>query len=170
MPSRRMDMASVYAWGDALTSLLGIVYNTTTVRRIVIDTNVFISALRSRRGASHRLLVLVGGHEFQISLSVPLVLEYEDVAKRMAARIQLSPADIDDIIDYLCSVARLRTIHFLWRPVLKDPGDDHVLELAVESESDTIVTHNVRDFEGAERFDLRVVTPGEFLREIGGSP
>jgi putative PIN family toxin of toxin-antitoxin system len=138
------------------------------VRQVVLDTNVFVSALRSRRGASHRLLLLVGGPDFQINLSVPLVIEYEDVAKRMAEEAGLTPADIDDIIDYLCSVARLREIHFLWRPVLRDPGDDHVLELAVEAECPVIITHNVRDFAGAERFGITAVTPGEFLKSIGG--
>lgn len=138
------------------------------VRQVVLDTNVIVSALRSRRGASHRLLLLVGGPEFQINLSVPLVLEYEDVAKRTAQEAGLTVADVDDVIDYLCSVARLREIHFLWRPVLKDPGDDHVLELAVEAECHTIVTHNVKDFAGSERFGIRAVTPGEFLKSIGG--
>jgi putative PIN family toxin of toxin-antitoxin system len=138
------------------------------VRQVVLDTNVFVSALRSRRGASHRLLLLVGGPDFQINLSVPLVIEYEDVAKRMAREAGLTSADIDDIIDYLCSVARLREIHFLWRPVLKDPGDDHILELAVEAECRVIITHNVRDFVGVERFGITAVTPGEFLKSIGG--
>jgi len=151
-----------------LTSLAGIVYDTAMVRQVVLDTNVFVAALRSRRGASHRLLLLVGGPDFQINLSVPLVIEYEDVAKRMAEEAGPTPADIDDIIDYLCSVARLREIHFLWRPVLKDSGDDHVLELAVEAECPVIITHDVRDFAGAERFGITAVTPGEFLKSIGG--
>jgi putative PIN family toxin of toxin-antitoxin system len=161
-------MASVYARRRRLTSFNGIVYDTVMVRQVVLDTNVFVSALRSRRGASHRLLLLVGGPDFQINLSVPLVIEYEDVAKRMAEEAGLTSADIDDIIDYLCSVARLREIHFLWRPVLKDPGDDHILELAVEAECRVIITHNVRDFVGAERLGITTVTPGEFLKSIGG--
>jgi len=85
----------------------------------------------------------------------------------MAREVGLAHADIDDILDYICAVAHRRRIHFLWRPFLKDPQDDHVLELAVESESDCIVTHNVRDFVGVEQFGVRVVTPQEFLRQIG---
>jgi putative PIN family toxin of toxin-antitoxin system len=139
------------------------------VRQVVIDTNVLVSALRSRRGASHRLLLLVGGPDFQINLSVPLVMEYEDVAGRMAEEAGMSVADVADIIDYLCSVARLREIHFLWRPMLRDPGDDLVLELAVEAECDAIITHNIKDFAGAENFGVKAITPGAFLREIGGS-
>ena len=136
--------------------------------RVVIDTSVFISALRSRRGASYRLLMLVDGTRFEIALSVPLVVEYEDAAKRMSETTGLGPEEVDDVIDYLCSVAHLQEIHFLWRPVLRDVGDDHVLELAVEAACRIIVTHNIRDFTGAERFGIEAVTPGEFLRRIGG--
>jgi putative PIN family toxin of toxin-antitoxin system len=137
--------------------------------RIVIDTNVLASALRSSRGASHRLLMRVGGSDFEIALSVPLVLEYEDVVKRMPEVTGLSDGDVDDIIDYLCSVAHLQEIHFLWRPVLRDSRDDHVLELATEAGCSIVVTHNVRDFAGSERFGVTAITPGEFLRSIGGS-
>ncbi len=137
--------------------------------RIVIDANVFMSALRSSHGASHRLLMLVGGASFEIALSVPLVLEYEDAAKRMLETTGLTEQDVDDVIDYLCSVAHLQEVHFLWRPVLRDPGDDHVLELAAEAGCEIVVTHNMRDFAGCEAFGIRAVTPGEFLRSIGGS-
>jgi putative PIN family toxin of toxin-antitoxin system len=137
-------------------------------QRIVIDTSVFVSALRSSRGASHQLLLRVGGDEFEIALSVPLVLEYEDAAKRMPEATGLAPQDVDDIIDYLCSVGRLQEIHFLWRPVLRDSRDDHVLELATEAGCEVIVTHNLRDFTGSERFGVEAITPGEFLRRIGG--
>jgi putative PIN family toxin of toxin-antitoxin system len=136
--------------------------------RIVIDTNVLVSALRSRRGASHSLLMLVGGKGFEVALSVPLVLEYEDAAKRMSEAAGLTHEEVDDIIDYLCSVAHHQEIHFLWRPVLRDAHDDHVLEVAVEARCGIIVTHNVRDFAGSERFGIEAVSPGEFLRKIGG--
>jgi predicted nucleic acid-binding protein len=74
----------------------------------VVDTNVFLSALRSRRGAAFRLLSLVDrGGKFEVNVSVPLVLEYEEVAKRQLRTIGLSSGEVDDIIDYLCSVANL---------------------------------------------------------------
>ena len=135
--------------------------------RIVLDTNVFVSALRSRNGASYRLLSLVGEGRFITSLSVPLVLEYEDASCRVARSLGLRRSDIRDIIDYVCSVSEHREVHYLWRPLLRDPDDDMVLELAVESDSDFVVTHNVRDFQGCEKFGLHVITPCEFLRLIG---
>jgi putative PIN family toxin of toxin-antitoxin system len=137
-------------------------------RQIVLDTNVFLSALRSRRGAAFRLLSLVGlGGGFEVNVSVPLVLEYEEVAKRQLDVIGLSSQEVDDIFDYFCSVANLHRIYFLWRPYLRDPKDDLVLELAVEAECDFIVSYNKRDFAGVEKVGLRVLTPREFLREIG---
>ena len=149
----------------------GITYDTTMeVYKVVIDTNVLISALRSRGGVSFRLLELLGSERFEIQVSVPLVLEYESVARRIAPSVGLSAEDIGDIIDYVCRVANRREIFFLWRPFLKDPKDDHVLELAVEAQCDFIVTYNTRDFEGAEQFGLRVVTAREFLNVLGEMP
>lgn len=148
----------------------GIIYDTVMRRQIVIDTNVFISALRPRRGASYRLFTLLDRGAFDITISVPLIVEWEDAAKRIAREVGLTHADIDDILDYICRVGHKRTVHFLWRPFLKDSQDDHVLELAVASECDVIVTHNVRDFSGSEQFGIRVVTPKEWLQAIGGMP
>ncbi len=147
-----------------------ITYNTNVPLQIVIDTNVLISALRSRRGASFRILSRLGGQDFEINVSVPLVLEYEDAAKRVAPEFGLTHDEIDDILDYVCRVAHHHKIHFLWRPYLKDPGDDHLLEVAVEARCDFIVTHNTRHFAGAERFGVRVVSPQEFLRLVGALP
>jgi len=135
--------------------------------RVVLDTNVFISALRSRNGASFRVLSLVGSGSFQISLSVPLVLEYESVAKQMSRLIGLTHSDIDDVIDYVCHVAKHQDIFYLWRPFLRDPMDDMVLELAVASSSDFIVTHNIRDFAGIDQFGIQAITPQQFLKKIG---
>jgi predicted nucleic acid-binding protein len=136
-------------------------------RQIVLDTCVLVAGLRSRTGASYELLTRLGG-SFEISVSVPLVLEYEAAAKAQARELGLTHADIDDVVDYLCAVAHHREIFYLWRPVLRDPKDDMVLELAVEAGCDAIVTHNVRDFAGAERFAMRILTPGAFLQELEG--
>lgn len=140
--------------------------------QIVLDTNVIAAALRSNRGASFLLFSLVGAAaEFQINLSVPLVLEYEEIARRQKEETGLSEQDIDDILDYLCSVGNRREIYFLWRPFLKDPKDDMVLELAVEAACDCIVTFNRKDFAGVEtQFNIRVLDPNVELQEIGRIP
>lgn len=135
---------------------------------VVLDTNVLYSALYSNQGASFLLLEQIGiNPRFQIHLSVPLVLEYEEVIRRNARGLGLRYQDIDEVIDYLCSAARLHKVFFLWRPVLRDPDDDMLLELAVEACCERIVTHNTRDFSGIERFGLSAVTPQHFLQEIG---
>ena len=134
---------------------------------IVIDTCVLISALHSRNGASFKLLSLIDSNKFKFSLSVPLVLEYEAVAKRMSRNLGLTHSDIEDIIDYLCTAGDHRKVHFLWRPNLKDPSDDFVLELAVESECKYIVTHNIKDFKDIKKFKLKAITPQELLRKLG---
>ena len=135
--------------------------------KVVLDSNVLVSALRSNQGASFALLREVGVEaSFEIALSVPLVLEYESVLKR---RTELDPDDIEKVVDYLCSVGDLREIHFLWRPFLRDPADEMVLEVAVEAGAEVIVTHNVRDFRGVEKaFGVRVQRPREFLQELRG--
>jgi putative PIN family toxin of toxin-antitoxin system len=134
---------------------------------IVIDTNVLVAGLRSRRGASFMLLSLVGSGRFGINLSVPLVLEYEEVLLRTESDIILLRSAIEDVLDYHCSVARHHEIFFLWRPYLKDPRDDMVLELAVKAGCQFIITYNLRDFAGCERFRVRPLPPAEFLRQIG---
>jgi putative PIN family toxin of toxin-antitoxin system len=140
------------------------------VFQVVIDTNVLLAALRSQRGASHRLLRLLGDVRWQMNLSVPMLLEYEDVLKRPDAGLSLSTGEIEDILDFICAEANLREIFYLWRPVLPDPKDDFVLELAVESQSDFIITFNVRDFVGVEKFGMTAITPQEFLRKLGEIP
>ncbi|HEX3034655.1 MAG TPA: putative toxin-antitoxin system toxin component, PIN family [Thermodesulfobacteriota bacterium] len=132
-----------------------------------MDTNVLVSALRSKRGASYKLLSMIDSGRFQITISVPLLFEYEDVLKRKSLNIALTHNDIDDILDYLCAVADKREIYYLWRPFLKDPKDDMVLELSVESGSDYIVTYNIDDFKGIERFNVRAIKPKDFLKLIG---
>ena len=92
--------------------------------QVVIDTNVVVAALLSNRGASHRLLRLVGDDRWRMNLSVPLFLEYEQTLKRVCASETLSSSDIDDILHFLCAKASLRLIFFLWRPQLPDPKDD----------------------------------------------
>jgi putative PIN family toxin of toxin-antitoxin system len=138
--------------------------------QIVIDTSVLVSALRSSRGASHLLLHRVDSGKFEMHLSVPLFLEYEAVSKRLIGATPLTEEDIDAILDYLCKVAHHQRVFYLWRPFLKDSKDDMVLELAVAAGCDSIVTYNVRGFQGSDQFGIRVLTPKEFLQAIGELP
>jgi putative PIN family toxin of toxin-antitoxin system len=137
--------------------------------QVVVDTNVFAAALRSQRGASFRLLTMLGPNSrFQANVSVPLVVEYEAIALRQMETTGLTTSEVGAIVDYVCSVANHVTIHFLWRPFLRDPKDDMVLEAAVEARADAIVTFNERDFRGVEiQFGIAVVTPGHLLRQLG---
>lgn len=131
-------------------------------RRIVLDTNVIVAGLRSRRGAAFRLLSLIGSGVFTHCLSVPLLFEYEDVLTR-PGMVPLSADGIEDILDGLCATAEQRPLYFLWRPQLVDAADDLVLEIAVTGQCDTIITYNQRHFVGSERFGVRVQTPADFL-------
>ena len=133
---------------------------------VVIDTNVLVAGLRSRRGYAFRLLSLVGQGKFDIHLSVPLVLEYEAVLSReMLATIPRNV--LDGVMDYHCAVAHHHRIFYLWRPFLRDPKDDMVLELAVAAQCSYIVTYNVRDFQGIEQFSVQAIEPRDFLQVIG---
>ena len=134
---------------------------------VVIDTNVIVAALKSRRGASYKLLISLTTGVYRPNISVPLFLEYESVAKRTGLVIGLNDQDINDILDYILCQSSIRQIFYLWRPFLKDPLDDLVLEVAVESQSEYIVTFNKKDFSGIERFGIKVVTPQEFMAERG---
>jgi predicted nucleic acid-binding protein len=133
---------------------------------IVVDTNVIVAAFRSSLGASYRLLQTIEQRRWRPAISPALALEYESVLKRGAGEPGLSLTDIDDFIKYFCSRARLVQIYFRWRPMLPDPDDDRILEVAVRAGS-PIVTFNSRDFRGSEGLGIRTMSPGELLAIVG---
>ena len=145
------------------------VYNTIMKKiKIILDTNILFTALRSSRGASFKLLSLIPSQLFSLSVSVPLVVEYEDVLKRSKNLEYLKNRDIDEFIDFIVSVAEHKKIHYLWHPFLKDPCDDMLVELAVASNADVIVTYNKKDFKNvAERFGVKIIDAKELLELIG---
>lgn len=134
---------------------------------VVIDTNVLVAALRSNKGASYKLLSLLPEGLYTPNISVPLFFEYEAVLKRKGMAPTIDATDIDAILDFVLSKSRIRKIYFLWRPFLKDSKDDLLLELAVESNSKYIVTFNVNDFKGIEKFGVKAITPKEYLKLRG---
>lgn len=141
-----------------------------SVQQIVLDTNIIYSALRSRRGASYRLLSLLDSPKFEINLSVPLVIEYEDVLLRKVHSLNFSESQIDQLLDYVCLAGNWHEVYFLWRPILKDPEDDMILELAVRANCNYIVTYNKADFKGVDTFDIKLATAKEFLQIIQELP
>ncbi|MFT4195033.1 putative toxin-antitoxin system toxin component, PIN family [Ottowia sp.] len=130
--------------------------------RIVIDTNVLVAALRSRTGWSFELLSLLGQERFQHVVTVPLVMEYEDVLLR-PGMVPIAPPAVHDVLDYLCATAVRQPVHFLWRPQLADVKDDMVLEAAVNGQCPFIVTWNARDFAAARACGVQAIDPAAFL-------
>lgn len=133
---------------------------------IVIDTNVILSALQSNRGKSFELISKIGNGIFDFAISVPLILEYDAILKNHLDRNIFTDSDIEDFINYLCQVGIKTKIFYLWRPFLKDPVDDHILEVTIHSDADTIVTFNKKDFYEAENLGIKILTPKEFLEKL----
>ncbi len=134
--------------------------------RIVIDTNVLFAGLYSKNGASHQVLIRLATKQLSLALSTPLLFEYEDVLKRNPAQLGLDEDSIDKLLDNLCAISQHQRIHYLWRPYLPDAKDDLLLELAVASNTHTIVTHNLKDFSGIEQFGVEAISPKNLLERI----
>ena len=135
--------------------------------KLVIDTNVLVAALRSRRGTSYQLLRTVRQSTIPFALSVALVLEYEDALGRPNMIPDIPQPAVMRFLDVLIALAEHQAVYFTWRPHLPDLKDDLILEVAVAASAIHIVTYNGRDFQGADRFGLMVVTPIELLRQLG---
>jgi putative PIN family toxin of toxin-antitoxin system len=134
-------------------------------KRAVIDTNVVVAGLRSRQGASFLILQgMLSGDVIPV-LTVPLVLEYEDALTGLRQKLRLSKKEIGELLDFVCSVEERHEVYYLWRPWLKDPRDEMVLEAAVVSEVNVVVTHNIADFGGAQDLGVVTMVPGEYVRK-----
>jgi len=134
-----------------------------------LDTSIVVATLRSRRGASHRLLELVAHGKVRPLVSTTLFLEYEDVLMRPETRLatKMDAANVEGFLAAFASAAEGVEVNFRWRPQLTDPNDELILEAAVNGAADALVTHNVRDFrEAAPRFGLRVLLPREVLKQL----
>jgi putative PIN family toxin of toxin-antitoxin system len=137
--------------------------------RVVLDTNVLVAGLVSRRGASHQVLRGIAFNLVDMVISVPLFLEYEAVLKRPTILRQtgLGIKDIDAVLDLIAGHARHAPLHFRWRPQLRDADDEMVLEAATNGGAAAIVTFNQRDFlPQATAFSVRVLTPSDYLNTI----
>jgi predicted nucleic acid-binding protein len=128
-----------------------------------------VAATRSHSGASYQLLrQLAAPRNWTLNLSNAVTTEYVEVIHREGAKLGHSAAQLDTFLDYVCAAATEREIYFRWRPLLPDPDDDMLLELAVACGATRIVTFNKRHFAEAEQFGIYVVTPAELLAELKG--
>jgi putative PIN family toxin of toxin-antitoxin system len=138
--------------------------------KVVFDTNVLVAAARSKQGASYALLSMLPSTRFQLALSVSLYTEWQAVMTRPEnLPIGMTAEDAKAFLRYLASIAHLQDVFYLWRPRLKDPDDDMVLECAVAAGCRYIVTHNVRDFTGTDSLGVQAIRPADFLALIRSS-
>jgi predicted nucleic acid-binding protein len=135
--------------------------------RAILDTNVILAAMRSRTGASHRLLLTLGHPRWQSVITPALMYEYEDVARRPGNAPGLSSQDITDILDLIYQQSHRQLLWFSWRPLSTDPGDDAVLEAAIGGGCDFVVSFNERRLRAAREFGIEILRPADLLKMIG---
>ena len=140
--------------------------------KVVCDTNVWLSALTSKLGASYQVVKWLFEHQAQVHcISTPFILELEDVFLREQNRDRMPyflDEQLNQFIDDICHISEHQAIYFLWRPQIKDPKDDMVLELVTNAQADYLVTYNLKDFkQAAKKFNFTLVTPKQFLTIAG---
>jgi len=136
---------------------------------MVLDTSVLVASIRSPNGASKQLLIHALERRYVVVTSVPLVLEYEAVLTRAehAAASGLSFSEIEEFLDSVVAVSDPIRLAFSWRPMLRDPDDDMILETAANGTANAIVTFNRRDFpEALSRFGIEILSPGDALKRV----
>lgn len=136
--------------------------------KLVIDTNILVAATRNRGGPSFALIQLIRQGRATMCCSPALFLEYEDVLKRsdQLAASGLGASDIDAILNELARLVSAVTTHYQWRPQLRDPADEMVLEAAANAQAQAIVTYNLRDFGPAKRFGIPVLNPEQVFQQF----
>ena len=139
-------------------------------RRVVIDTNVLTGALLSRQGQNRAMLRACFEDRLRPVLGQTLFLEYEDVLGRteLFRKSPLSAVERQQFFEAFLNICEWMQVYYLWRPNLRDQGDNHLVELAVAGAAQVIVTNNVADFQTSElRFPgIRVLRPGDLLKEL----
>ena len=139
------------------------------MQRVVLDTCVLASAMRSRHGASFRCIQLVAERRLVALVTTALFIEYEDVLLRPEQQLahRLPPAVVEAVLAELAALCEPVDTHFRWRPQLSDPADEMVIDAAINGRADALVTHNIGDFRrAAARFALPVLRPRELLERI----
>lgn len=136
---------------------------------MIIDTSVLVAGLRSELGASSQVLVAMAGQRVRPLVTTAMFLEYEAVLLRAEHRLAtgMSETDVEGFLRALAAAAEPVEISFRWRPQLRDPADEIMLEAAVNGRAEAIITHNVTDFDPASlRFGIRTLTPAQLLKEL----
>jgi putative PIN family toxin of toxin-antitoxin system len=144
-------------------------YRMSMIRRVVLDTSVVVAALRTRSGAGNAVLRLVATRRLTPLATPPLFLEYEDVLKRAEQRLAhgLALEAIDEFLAELAALIEPVEVHFRWRPQLRDPNDEMVLEAAIHGRADALITYNLADFKAAgDRFKIPVLRPADLLKAV----
>lgn len=137
--------------------------------RLVLDTDVIIAAMRSPTGASTALLDAALNKKLIMLASVPLFIEYDAKCTdpKHWTEAGLTKEQANSYVNGIATLVKPVKTHFLWRPVLRDPNDEMVLEVAMNGQADAIVTFNHRDYRGvSERFNLDILLPSEAIRRV----
>jgi putative PIN family toxin of toxin-antitoxin system len=135
----------------------------------VLDTDVVVAAMRSPTGASAALLRAARQGQCTLLLTVGLAMEYEAVCRRPEHRIaaKLTVRDVTTFLDVIVAIGEPVWTHFLWRPQLRDPNDEMVLEAAVNGRANALVTFNVQDYgTAAARFGVDTLLPRDAIKRI----
>jgi len=135
---------------------------------ITLDTNIIFSSLYNSSGASHQIFKLIIDEKLQIAISTSVYFEYYDVLTRAEKlkKINLTIKEVEDVLDLIALLAKKYSIYFLLRPNLSDEKDNMFVECAFVSNSQYLITSNIKDFKQAELkgFSFQIVTPGDFLK------
>jgi putative PIN family toxin of toxin-antitoxin system len=133
---------------------------------VTLDTNTLLAALLSQNGASHLIFRLILEEKLKLAISTPVLFEYEDVLKRkqILKKTNLSPEQVEDMLDLLVLLADKRSIYYRLRPNLLDENDNLFVECAFTSNSEYLITSNTKDFHFGrlKSHPFKVVTPGDF--------
>jgi predicted nucleic acid-binding protein len=131
-----------------------------------MDTNVLVAAFRSRNGASFELVRRLRFGRWTAVLSNHLLFEYEEILKREAVTLRLNMSDVDQILNAVSARGEEWTLSHSWHPILSDPDDEPLVQLAAESGCRLITTHNIRHLAPASHLKIEVLKPAEFLVRV----
>ena len=131
--------------------------------RAVLDTNILLSSLRSRNGASYQILLRLVRKEFELIIGNTVLAEYEEVLKRECPTFGIPIATVDRLLDALCAASTYFQTSSFWKPALPDPDDEAFAQLALEAKVGYLITHNRRHFPPDRLPALQVILPKEFL-------